>query len=88
MRSVIPQLSMKRGNYPNHPLFRIAPILDKGFQTVNFDPYELVLAAKIRAGQYAPDLWDCNGESDFHGSGFWCRWCNQEWNRYHDLVGR
>ena len=47
-------------NYPNHPLFRITPLLDKGFQTVNFDPYELVLVAKIRAGQYTPALWDCN----------------------------
>lgn len=58
MTSVIRQLSMKRGNYPNHPLFRIAPILDKG---VNFDPYELVLIAKIRGNRYASDLWDCNG---------------------------
>lgn len=48
-------------NYPNHPLFRIAPLLDKGFQTVRFDPYESILVAKIRAGQYSADLWDCNG---------------------------
>ena len=47
-------------NYPNHPLFRIAPLLDKGFQTVRFDPYERILVAKIRAGQYSSDLWDCN----------------------------
>jgi hypothetical protein len=47
-------------NYPNHPLFRIAPLLDRGFQTVNFDPYERVLIAKIRAGRHSPDLWDCN----------------------------
>ena len=47
-------------NYPNHPLFRIAPLLDKGFQTARFDPYEQVLVAKIRAGQYSSDLWDCN----------------------------
>jgi hypothetical protein len=48
-------------NYPTHPLFQIAPLLDRGFQTVRFDPYERVLIAKIRAGRYSSDLWDCNG---------------------------
>jgi hypothetical protein len=48
-------------NYPNHPLFRITPVLDKSFQTVRFDPYEQVLVAKIKAGRYSADLWDCNG---------------------------
>jgi hypothetical protein len=48
-------------NYPNHRLFRITPLLDKGFQTVRFDPYEQVLIAKIQAGRYSADLWDCNG---------------------------
>src|SRR4029077_1839417 len=55
------QPQMTGFNYPNHPLFRIAPLLDKGFQTVRFDPYERVLVAKIRAGKYSSDLWDCNG---------------------------
>lgn len=48
-------------NYPTHPLFGIAPLLDKSFQTVRFDPYERVLVAKIRSGQYTADLWNCNG---------------------------
>ena len=52
---------LAHANYPNHPLFRIAPLLDRGFQTVNFDPYERVLVAKIKAGRYTSDLWDCNG---------------------------
>ena len=56
----IRQLSQRKGNYPNHPLFRIAPLLDSGFQTVNFDPYERVLVAKIRDGRYTTDLFDCN----------------------------
>lgn len=51
---------MRTTNYPNHPLFRIAPLLDKSFQTVRFDPYERVLVAKIRAGRYSSELWDCN----------------------------
>jgi hypothetical protein len=48
-------------NYPKHPLFRITPLLHRGFQTVQFDPYERVLIAKIRAGAYSSDLWDSNG---------------------------
>lgn len=53
---------IERGfNYPTHPLFGIAPLLDRGFQTVQFDPYERVLIAKIRSGQYCADLWNCNG---------------------------
>jgi hypothetical protein len=37
--------------------FSIAPLLDKGVQ---YDPYANVLVAKIRAGRYVPELWDCN----------------------------
>ena len=38
--------------------FGIAPLLDEGVQ---YDPYASVLVAKIRAGRYSSDLWDCNG---------------------------
>ena len=51
---------MRTANYPNHPLFRIAPLLDSGLQTVGFDPFERGLVAKIREGRYSSDLWDCN----------------------------
>jgi hypothetical protein len=47
-------------NYPNHPLFRIAPLLDKGFNTVLHDEYTSRLVGRIRAGRYTPELWDCN----------------------------
>jgi flagellar biosynthesis GTPase FlhF len=42
-------------------VFSIAPLLDRSLRTARFDPYEHVLVAKIRAGQYSADLWDCNG---------------------------
>ena len=51
---------MRTANYPNHPLFRIAPILDKGFQTVRHDEYTSRLVGRIRAGRYMTELWDCN----------------------------
>lgn len=51
---------VQRYNYPKHPLFGIAPLLDKGFQTVLHDEYTSRLVGRIRAGRYAPDLWDCN----------------------------
>ena len=47
-------------NYPNHPLFRITPLLDRGFNTVLHDEYTSHLIGRIRAGRYTPDLWDCN----------------------------
>lgn len=47
-------------NYPNHPLFRIAPLLDRGFNTVLHDEYTSRLVGRIRAGRYMPELWDCN----------------------------
>ena len=47
-------------NYPNHPLFRITPLLDKGVSTVLHDEYTSRLVGRIRAGRYTPDLWDCN----------------------------
>ena len=48
-------------NYPNHPLFRITPLLDRGFNTVLHDEYTSHLVGRIRAGRYTPELWDCNG---------------------------
>lgn len=51
---------MRTTNYPNHPLFRIAPLLDRGFQTVLHDEYTSRLIGRIRAGRYTPELWDCN----------------------------
>ena len=51
---------MRTTNYPNHPLFRIAPLLDRGFQTVLHDEYTSHLVGRIRAGRYMPELWDCN----------------------------
>ena len=47
-------------NYPNHPLFRITPLLDRGFNTVLHDEYTSHLVGRIRAGRYMPELWDCN----------------------------
>lgn len=47
-------------NYPNHPLFRITPLLDRGFNTVLHDEYTSHLVGRIRAGRYTRDLWDCN----------------------------
>jgi hypothetical protein len=47
-------------NYPNHPLFRIAPMLDRGFNRVDHDEYTSRLVGRIRAGRYTPELWDCN----------------------------
>jgi hypothetical protein len=52
--------TIPRCNYPNHPLFRIAPLLDKGFQTVLHDEYTSRLVGRIRARRYMPELWDCN----------------------------
>ena len=52
---------MTTANYPNHPLFRIAPLLDRGFNTVLHDEYTSHLVGRIRAGRYMPELWDCNG---------------------------
>ena len=48
---------MRTTNYPNHPLFRIAPLLDKG---VMHDEYVSRLIGRICAGRYMPELWDCN----------------------------
>jgi len=47
-------------NYPNHPLFRIAPLLNDGQNTVRHDEYTSRLIGRIRAGRYTPELWDCN----------------------------
>ena len=48
-------------NYPKHPLFGIAPLLHRGFQTVQYDEYATHLVGRIRAGRYTSELWDCNG---------------------------
>jgi hypothetical protein len=47
-------------NYPNHPLFRITPLLNDGQNTVRHDEYTSRLIGRIRAGRYTPELWDCN----------------------------
>lgn len=47
-------------NYPNHPLFRITPLLNDGQNRVMHDEYTSHLIGRIRAGRYTPDLWDCN----------------------------
>ena len=47
-------------NYPNHPLFRITPLLNDGQSTVRHDEYTSRLIGRIRAGRYMPELWDCN----------------------------
>lgn len=47
-------------NYPNHPLFRITPLLNDGQNTVRHDEYTSRLVGRIRAGRYMPELWDCN----------------------------
>jgi hypothetical protein len=47
-------------NYPNHPLFRITPLLNDGQNRVNHDEYTSRLVGRIRAGRYMPELFDCN----------------------------
>ena len=47
-------------NYPNHPLFRITPLLNDGQNRVMHDEYTSHLIGRIRAGRYMPELWDCN----------------------------
>lgn len=48
-------------NYPNHPLFRIVPLLYNWRGDVRHDEYVSHLVGRIRAGRYTPELWDCNG---------------------------
>jgi hypothetical protein len=51
---------MRTTNYPNHPLFRITPLLNDGQNTVRHDEYTSSLIGRIRAGRYMTELWDCN----------------------------
>ena len=53
-------MTPQRYNYPNHPLFRITPLLNDGQNTVRHDEYTSRLVGRIRAGRYMPELWDCN----------------------------
>lgn len=51
---------MMAPNYPNHPLFRITPLLNDGQNRVMHDEYTSRLIGRIRAGRYTSELWDCN----------------------------
>lgn len=46
--------------YPNHPLFRIAPLLYNWRGDPRHDEYTSRLVGRIRAGRYTPELFDCN----------------------------
>ena len=46
--------------YPNHPLFRIAPLLYNWRGDASHDEYTSRLVGRIRAGRYTPELFDCN----------------------------
>ena len=48
---------MRTAKHPSHPLFRIAPLLDKGAM---HDEYTSRLIGRLRAGRYNADIWDCN----------------------------
>ena len=46
--------------YPNHPLFRIAPLLYNWRGDPRHDEYTSRLVGRIRADRYTPELFDCN----------------------------
>ena len=48
---------MSTAKHTSHPLFRIAPLLDKGAM---HDEYTSRLIGRLRAGRYNADIWDCN----------------------------